>query len=73
MFGRVFSSTEEVKEVSSPVWKTLQRVLPSRDAALDYWWSLTGQHLATLLQAAGYDDSKTYESLLFLHQWIVSL
>ncbi|KAK3936140.1 tryptophan dimethylallyltransferase-domain-containing protein [Diplogelasinospora grovesii] len=39
---------------NTSVWKSLSQWLPSRNADCDYWWALTGEHLASMLDAAGY-------------------
>ncbi|KAI0449666.1 dimethylallyl tryptophan synthase GliD1 [Xylaria acuta] len=52
-------------------WTALSQWLPSRNFDCDYWWQLTGRHLAKLLQAAGYSDSKQHEALVFHYHWIV--
>ncbi|KAL4746285.1 hypothetical protein BDW72DRAFT_197826 [Aspergillus terricola var. indicus] len=55
----------------SKAWETLSRCLPPRNADLDYWWALTGAHLALMLEAAGYSTEKQYEALLFHYHWII--
>lgn len=52
-------------------WAALSRWLPSRSPDTDYWWALTGPHLATMAEAAGYAIEQQYEQLLFLYHWIV--
>ncbi|ATY65187.1 dimethylallyl tryptophan synthase 1 [Cordyceps militaris] len=54
----------------SKVWESLSLLLPSRDVDCDYWWQLTGQHLAHMVQAAGYSSERQYEVLLFHYYWI---
>ncbi|KJZ72347.1 hypothetical protein HIM_08273 [Hirsutella minnesotensis 3608] len=57
----------------SPVqaWKAISQWLPSRGKESDYWWDLTGRHLATMMDAAGYTIEKQYEALVFHYHWIV--
>ncbi|EOA85721.1 hypothetical protein ACJQWK_07740 [Exserohilum turcicum] len=52
-------------------WKALEQCLPPRDSNSDTWWQLTGRHLATILDAAGYPVEKQYEALLFHYHWTV--
>ena len=53
-------------------WETLAQYLPARSPDTDYWWQLTGRHLAVLAEAAGYPIDKQYEVLLFHYHWAVS-
>ncbi|KAI0147389.1 dimethylallyl tryptophan synthase GliD1 [Xylariaceae sp. FL1272] len=60
------------KQANQPgVWQQLNQWLPPRDTDSDYWWKLTGEHLAIMLEAAGYTAEKQYSALLFHHHWIV--
>jgi hypothetical protein len=52
-------------------WTALSRWLPPRNVDCDYWWQLTGRHLAKLLQAAGYSDARQHDALVFHYHWIV--
>ncbi|KAM3537907.1 hypothetical protein ARSEF1564_009176 [Beauveria bassiana] len=52
-------------------WEALSPLLPPRGPDCDYWWNLTGIHLAALVDAAGYPIEKQYEALLFHHTWTV--
>lgn len=54
------------------VWKTLAKCLPSRNPDCDYWWNLTGRHMAYMVEAAGYTTEKQYEALLYYYHWAVS-
>ncbi|KAI5866009.1 dimethylallyl tryptophan synthase GliD1 [Durotheca rogersii] len=56
---------------TTPAWETLSQILPRRDAAKNYWWDLTGLHLAILVHEAGYSLAKQYEALLFHYHWTV--
>jgi hypothetical protein len=56
----------------TPVWAALKRWLPQQESDLQYWWDLTGQHLATMLEAGGYSVEEQYNALLFHNHWIVS-
>ncbi|KAI1083649.1 dimethylallyl tryptophan synthase GliD1, partial [Whalleya microplaca] len=58
-------------EPPTKVWLSLSQWLPARDPGSDYWWRLTGEHLATLLDAAGYSIERQYSALLFHYHWIV--
>lgn len=53
-------------------WEAISQWLPSRGPESDYWWKLTGPHLATMMDAAGYAIEKQYEALVFHYHWIVS-
>jgi hypothetical protein len=57
---------------ATQVWTSLKQWLPARNPDSDYWWDLTGAHLATMLDAAGYTVQKQYDALLFHYHWIVS-
>ncbi|KAL2824223.1 aromatic prenyltransferase [Aspergillus cavernicola] len=56
---------------STKAWASLSQYLPPRTPDLDYWWSLTGIHLAIMLEAGGYGIEKQYEALLFHYHWVV--
>ncbi|PFH61329.1 hypothetical protein XA68_17631 [Ophiocordyceps unilateralis] len=55
----------------SSVWDTLSSQLPSRSPECDYWWNLTGMHLARMVEGAGYPIEKQHEALLFHYHWMV--
>lgn len=61
-----------VATTPASAWASLSPWLPSRNADMDYWWKLTGQHLAAMLDAAGYTIEEQYQALLFHFNWIVS-
>jgi len=68
---RTESPSSEV--ASSDIWKSLSQVLPPfRDQDSEFWWRLTGKHLAALVEAAGYPVEQQYEALLFHYHWTVS-
>ncbi|KAL2834000.1 hypothetical protein BJY01DRAFT_224778 [Aspergillus pseudoustus] len=50
---------------STKAWEALSPCLPSRTPDLDYWWALTGMHLAIMLEAGGYSIEKQCEALIF--------
>jgi hypothetical protein len=56
------------------VWTSLvKRSLPqTENKDVEFWWNLTGYHLAVMIDAAGYSIEKQYEVLLFHYHWIVS-
>ena len=56
---------------STPVWRMLSHCLPTRNPDSDYWWQLTGRHLAALVEAAGYPVENQYEALLMHYHWTV--
>ncbi|KAI1824890.1 dimethylallyl tryptophan synthase GliD1 [Xylaria intraflava] len=56
---------------STNLWASLSQWLPARDADSDYWWKLTGEHLANMLEAAGYTTERQYSAMLFHYHWIV--
>jgi hypothetical protein len=57
---------------SMQAWRALSQYLPTRNPDSDYWWRLTGRHLAAIVEAAGYPIEKQYEALLFHYHWTVS-
>ncbi|KAI1367013.1 dimethylallyl tryptophan synthase GliD1 [Xylaria arbuscula] len=62
----------EDRKHSTEVWKSLsERCLPPRNPDSDFWWQLTGYHMANLVEAAGYTIDKQYEILLIHYHWIV--
>jgi hypothetical protein len=65
-------STIAQKHQSTQAWRSLSRLLPSRDSDSDYWWGLTGRQLAFMVDAAGYSMERQYEALLFHYHWAVS-
>lgn len=56
----------------SSVWEALSRWLPTRDDDSNYWWNVTGPHMAAMLEEAGYSKEKQYENLLIHYHWTVS-
>nr|A0A5B8YWJ9.1 RecName: Full=Prenyltransferase GME11375; AltName: Full=Dibenzodioxocinones biosynthesis cluster protein GME11375 [Pestalotiopsis microspora]QED41506.1 aromatic prenyltransferase [Pestalotiopsis microspora] len=61
---------KDVVQVSE-AWQTLSTYLPPVTADRDYWWQLTGRHVAALVEAAGYPIEKQYEALIFHYHWTV--
>ena len=59
-----------VGKQKAPVWQKINKWLSPRDAHQDFWWDVTGQHLATMLHEAGYPLSRQYECLMF-HYYII--
>ena len=53
------------------MWNTVSRWLPPRTSDDDYWWQLTGPHIATMFTEAGYSIHETYEALIFYFHVIV--
>ena len=53
-------------------WRAVSQYLPARSSDNDYWWRLTGRHLAAIVEAAGYPIERQYEALLFTYHWAVS-
>lgn len=53
------------------LWAMASRWLPHRNADLDYWWQLTGMHLATLFSEADYSPYESYEAMIFYYHVIV--
>ncbi|KAF9728935.1 hypothetical protein PMIN06_010359 [Paraphaeosphaeria minitans] len=53
-------------------WQSLSLLLPQRNPDYDFWWGLTGPHLATMLENAGYSSEKQFEMLLFHFHWSVT-
>lgn len=66
--------TPQVIPAKTPlkVWNFLTRCLPVVDKDADFWWRLTGYHMAVMIEAAGYTPERQYEVLLFHHHFIVS-
>ena len=52
------------------MWTGLAKWLPERSDDYNYWWLLTGRHLALMLQEAQYPIHQQYEILLF-HYYII--
>ncbi|EED13315.1 cytochrome P450, putative [Talaromyces stipitatus ATCC 10500] len=50
-------------------WKTLSKYLHGSNEDQEYWWKLTGRHVASLLEAAEYPLEKQYECLFFHYRW----
>jgi hypothetical protein len=65
------SVTQQTKG-ESKTWKALSQCLPPLNPDADYWWQLTGRHLAALLEAAEYPVDKQYDALLLHYHWTVS-
>ncbi|KAH7038344.1 aromatic prenyltransferase [Microdochium trichocladiopsis] len=56
----------------SSVWDAVSRWLPpSEDQNVEYWWKLTGPHVAHMMHAAGYPVEAQYDALLFHYHYIV--
>ena len=58
---------------TSEAWQVLSKYLPPVNSDRDYWWQLTGRHVAALVEAADYPIDKQYEALIFHYHWTVSL
>jgi DMATS type aromatic prenyltransferase len=56
----------------SQAWTQLSKYLPPVNSDQDFWWQLTGRHVASLVEAAGYSMEKQYEALVFHYHWTVS-
>lgn len=59
---------------SLKVWNSLVKncLPPQTNKDVEFWWKITGYHLAVMIDAAGYSVEKQYETLLFHYHWIVS-
>ncbi|KAK8091580.1 hypothetical protein PG997_001941 [Apiospora hydei] len=53
------------------VWTKISQYLPPRNPQYDFWWQLTGRHLAVMLDSAGYPMERQYEALMFHYNWAV--
>jgi hypothetical protein len=53
------------------VFETISRWLPRRNPDADYWWDLTGPHMAAMFEEAGYSKERQYENLLIHYYWTV--
>ncbi|KAJ8120863.1 hypothetical protein O1611_g10255 [Lasiodiplodia mahajangana] len=58
---------------SLQIWKTLVQCLPPRTGDCDFWWMLTGRHLAVMLEEAGASVGQQYIALTFHYNWVVPL
>ncbi|KAK1957516.1 aromatic prenyltransferase [Colletotrichum sublineola] len=60
-------------EKSLVVWQSLAKkcLPPAGNKNTEFWWNLTGYHLAVMIDAAGYSTQLQYETLLFHYHWIV--
>ncbi|RYP07697.1 hypothetical protein DL764_002359 [Monosporascus ibericus] len=67
----VIFAVEPILSQPTQAWETLSKCLPSRDADKDYWWNLTGRHMAAMVCAAGYSAEKQLEALLYYYHWTV--
>ena len=65
------TSSSQESPVQLRAWSTIQQYLPPRNADYDFWWQLTGRHLALLLEKAGYATERQYEALMFHYHWSV--
>lgn len=70
--GIIHEQLTHKDEQSMQAWKALSQFLPPRDPESNYWWRLSGRHLAAIVEAAGYAIEKQYEALLFHYHWAVS-
>lgn len=59
------------KPAGPEVWDSVSKYLPSRNVDQDFWWQLSGHHLALMLDAGGYTAEKQYEALIFFYHHIV--
>ncbi|PSN60587.1 dimethylallyl tryptophan synthase GliD1 [Corynespora cassiicola Philippines] len=66
------NGTQKKPSTSTKVWDALSLWLPQRNPDYDFWWGLTGPHLATMLENAGYAPEKQFEMLLFHYHWSVT-
>lgn len=67
------NGTQKSLSTGTKVWQSLSLWLPQRNPDYDFWWGLTGPHLAIMLENAGYAPEKQFEMLLFHYNWSVSL
>lgn len=56
---------------TASIWSMVSRWLPPRNADCDYWWQVTGPHLATMLFEAGYSIHEQYEGMIFHYHLVV--
>ncbi|KAK8076003.1 hypothetical protein PG994_003275 [Apiospora phragmitis] len=52
-------------------WTKISQYLLPRNPEYNFWWQLTGRHLAVLLDAAGYPIERQYEALMFHYNWAI--
>ncbi|KAI0435999.1 dimethylallyl tryptophan synthase GliD1 [Xylaria telfairii] len=53
------------------VWEAISRWLPLANPDLEYWWKLTGPHVAHMMEAAGHSVEAQYNALLFHYSYMV--
>lgn len=56
---------------TTSIWSMVSRWLPRRNADCDYWWQLTGPHLATMLCEAEYSIHEQYEGMILHYHFVV--
>ncbi|KAI1381282.1 dimethylallyl tryptophan synthase GliD1 [Hypoxylon crocopeplum] len=59
------------RESSSPVWEAVSRWLPLANPDLEYWWKLTGPHVAHMMETAGHSVEAQYNALLFHYSYVI--
>ncbi|KAK1674048.1 hypothetical protein BDP55DRAFT_668907 [Colletotrichum godetiae] len=60
----------EKQEKPLVVWQSLKKCLPpAGNKDIEFWWSLTGYHLAVMIDAAGYTTQLLLLLLLYLTPW----
>ncbi|GBF61898.1 prenyltransferase [Trichophyton mentagrophytes] len=50
---------------SVPIFESVSRFLPPANEDEQYWWKITGRHMARMMHEAGYPEDRQVECLLF--------
>lgn len=56
---------------TTSIWSMVSRWVPPRNADYDFWWQLTGPHLAIMLSEAGYSVHEQYENMIFHYHIVI--
>ncbi|KAI1503388.1 dimethylallyl tryptophan synthase GliD1, partial [Biscogniauxia marginata] len=65
------TNNSQVQRHLVTVWQSLNKCLPPQEPDIDFWWQLTGYHLANMVKEADYSIERQFETLLFHYHWIV--
>ncbi|KAI8956205.1 dimethylallyl tryptophan synthase GliD1 [Xylaria longipes] len=69
--GTVAAKQNGSHAIDLQIWKRLVQCLPPRTADCDFWWMLTGRHLAVMLEEAGASVGEQYAALTFHYHWVI--
>ncbi|KAK7937316.1 uncharacterized protein PG986_014184 [Apiospora aurea] len=65
------SASNGASKAYPEAWTKIAQYLPPRNPQYDFWWQLTGRHLAVMLDSAGYPVERQYEALMFHYNWAI--